>query len=136
MTPRRFSVNAGNVSSPRDFEHHLVGLHGIAVHPAETLETHHGMVAVFYRPGIDVHVLRLLLADLRDTLIDVLFGDIGIAVGDFDAAVVAQFDLRDHLELRLEAQRLAVVEMDIHYIGCADHVEVLGFELLAAGIWG
>ena len=77
------------------------------------------MVAILHRPGVDIDVLRLLLADLLDALVDVFFGDFGIAVGNFDAAVLAQFDFRDHLELGLEAQRLALVEMDVLDIGRA-----------------
>jgi hypothetical protein len=88
------------------------------------------MVAIFHRPGIDVDVLRLLLAEFLDALIDVFLGDRRIGIGHFDAAVLAQLDFGDDFELGLEAQRLAVVEMDILYIGRADHVEVFGFELL------
>jgi hypothetical protein len=87
------------------------------------------MVAVFHGPGIHVDVLRLLIAEFLDALIDILVGNLRIAIGHFDAAVVAQLDFRDHFELRLELQGLAIVEMDIFYIGRPDDVEVLGLEL-------
>jgi hypothetical protein len=113
-----------------DFKHHFIGFHRVAVDTAEAFESHHGMVALFHRPGIHVDVLRLLFAEFLDAFVDVLFTHLRLGVGYFDAAVVAQFDFRDHFELRFEAQRLAVVEMDILDIGCADHVEVLGLKLL------
>ena len=48
----------------------------------------------------------------------------------FHVVIVLQLDLRDHFELGGEAQRLAVVEVDVLDIGLADHVEVFGLELL------
>jgi hypothetical protein len=46
----------------------FVGLHRIAIHPGQTFKRHHGMVATFHRPRIDVDVLCFLIADLGDVL--------------------------------------------------------------------
>ncbi len=51
-------------------------------------------------------------------------------VGHFDVFIIAQFDFGDHLELGLEAKRLAIVEMDVVDIRLSDHVQVFGLELL------
>ena len=60
----------------------------------------------------------------------------GSLVGNLDALVVPQLDFGNHFELGREAQRLAIVEVDVLDIGRADHVQVLGLELLLAGTWG
>jgi hypothetical protein len=88
------------------------------------------MVAVLNGPGIDVDILRLLPAEFFDALIDVFLGDCRLGIGDFDAAELTELDYGDDFEFGLESEGLAVVEMDILYIGLADHVEVFGFELL------
>ena len=62
--------------------------------------------------------------------VDVLVGDLGIVVGNLDVLVILQLDLRNHLELGLEAQRLAVVEMDVGDVGPADDVQVFRLDLL------
>ena len=63
-------------------------------------------------------------------LVDVLVGDLGVLIGDLDARILAQFDVRNDLELGLEAQRLAGVEMDVVDVRRAHHVQVLFLELL------
>jgi hypothetical protein len=88
------------------------------------------MIAIFYGPGVHIDVLRLLVAEFLEALIDIFVGYPWIAIGHFDAAVVAQLDCGDHFELRLELQGLAIVEMDILYIGLTHDVEVFGLELL------
>jgi hypothetical protein len=88
------------------------------------------MVAILDGPGIDIDILRLLLAEFRDALIDVFLGDRRLAIGDFDAAEFAEIDFGDDFEFGLEAERLAVMEVNILYIGRADDVEVFGLELL------
>ena len=72
----------------------------------------------------------LLLADFLDALVDVLVGDFRIVVRDLDVLIVLPARFRERLRIGLEAQRLAVVEMDVGDIGRADHVQVFGFDLL------
>jgi hypothetical protein len=88
------------------------------------------MVAILDGPGIDVDILRLLVAEFLYALINVFLGDHRLAIGDFDAAEFAELDFGNDFEFGFETERLAVVEMDILYIGCADDVEVFGLELL------
>ena len=84
-----------------DLEHHFVGLHRVAFDAGQAFEGHHGMIAILHRARIDVDVLRLLLADLFDALVDVLFGDFGIAGrGLRRLRVLAQFDFREPLRTR------------------------------------
>ena len=59
------------------------------------------MVAIFQRTRVHVDVLRLLFANLFDSLGHVLIGDFGIVVGDLDVFVIAQFNFGHHLERRL-----------------------------------
>jgi hypothetical protein len=51
-------------------------------------------------------------------------------VRDFNVLIVEQFDIRNHFELGGEAQRLAVLEMDVLDIGSGDDGQVLGLEPL------
>ena len=53
----------------------------------------------------------------------------GVLVGNLDAVILAQLDFRNHLELGLEAQRLAGVEVDVADVRRAHHVQVLFLEL-------
>ncbi len=129
-------MKASNVSGAADFEHHFVLLDGLAFDAGDAFQRHHGVIAIFQRPRIDVDVLGLLLANLLDALVHVLVGDFGIVVGHLDVLVFAQLDFGNHFELGLEAQRLALVEMHVGDVGRADHVQVFGLELLAAGSLG
>ena len=123
-------MKASKVSAPPISSTISSCLTGSPSTPDEAFQRHHGEIAILHRPRVDVDVLGLLLADFLEPLGDVLVGDFGIVVGHFDVLVFPQLDLRDHFELGLEAQRLALVEMDVLDIGRAHHVEVFGLELL------
>ena len=69
------------------------------------------------RPRVDIDVLRLLVADFGESLIDVLVGHLGVGVRNLDVFVLAELDLGDDLENGLEAHRLAVVEVQIGDVG-------------------
>ena len=47
-----------------------------------------------------------------------------------DAAVIFQLDLRRHFELGFEAQRLAVVEMNVFHVRTPHHFQMFFFHLL------
>jgi hypothetical protein len=51
-------------------------------------------------------------------------------VRHLDVLVASKFNRRDHFELGLEAQRLAIVEVDIGNVGPADDIQVLRVDLL------
>ena len=112
-----------------DLENHLLLLHRLAFDSGEALERHHRIVAVLQRAGVDIGVIGLLLADLLETLVDVGVRDLGVVIRHFDVPVIPQFHLGDDFELGGEAQRLAIVEVDILDIGLSDHLQVLGLEL-------
>ena len=69
------------------------------------------------------------IADLFEALGDIFVGDLRIFVRHFEVLVFLELDLRKNLELGLEPQRLAAVEVDVRDIGRAHDAQVLRFEL-------
>ena len=85
------------------------------------------MIAIRQRPGLFVDELGLLIADLLQPLLHVGVGDFRLGIGDGDAAVVAQIEIRRDLELGLETQRLAGVQVNIGDIRPPHHLQVVLF---------
>ena len=75
--------------------------------------------------GVFVHVLRLALANLFDPLRHVFFADLRLGIRHFDAAVLLDLEFGRDFKLGLEAQRLAIVKMDIRNVRRADDIPVL-----------
>jgi hypothetical protein len=113
-----------------DFEHHFVRLDRVALDAGDAFEGHDGVIATLDGAGIDIDVLSLLLAQLFDAFGDVFIGNFGFGVRYFDALIILKLDFRNDFELRLKAERFAIVEVYLGDIGGADDIEVFGFELL------
>src|SRR5579884_1772858 len=77
----------------------LVLVHG-RLHARNAVERYDAPVAVFHRPRVDRHQLRLLLAKLFDAFIDVFVGDHRLSVVNRDAAIFVQRNFGSDLELR------------------------------------
>src|SRR5208337_915279 len=79
-------------------------------------------------PRIDGDVLRFLLTELFDALVQVVVGDFRIGIMRRETAILAQLDFGGHFEFGFEPQRLALLEVHVFDIGPADHLQIVGLE--------
>jgi len=69
-------------------QHHLVLLDGRAFDSREAFDGNYGMIAILNGPGVDVAVIRLLIAEFFDALGDVIVSDLWVFVLDGEVAVI------------------------------------------------
>src|SRR5579885_1779342 len=113
-----------------DLQDHFVLFDRLALHPGDTFQRHHGIIAVFQGPRVDVPVVGFLLPDLLDALVYVFIADRRLLVGHLHTFVIVQLNLGRDFEFGFEPERLAIVEVNILNVRLADYVEVFRLELL------
>ncbi len=91
----------------------------------EAIQRNNGELAIGRRARIDVHKLRLLVADLVQPFRNIFAGHFRLAIVNGDTAVFTKLDSRSYLKFGFETKGLALFEVDLFDVGPPDHLQFL-----------